>query len=130
MSETEDGFTEVSVDDSDDPTKQALFEFDVDLEPPLPPATAISNENFEDFAKDYQLDRHPLTRPAWLKLVRDGTAYTAYASSDGTAWQQVATATVPSASGTGDAGLVASAVNLNYPGQITTALFDSFSAQE
>ncbi|GAA4019954.1 GDSL-type esterase/lipase family protein [Streptomyces plumbiresistens] len=68
--------------------------------------------------------------PAWLKLVRDGTAYTAYASSDGTAWQQVATATVPSASGTGDAGLVASAVNLNYPGQITTALFDSFSSHE
>ncbi|MER7564789.1 GDSL-type esterase/lipase family protein [Streptomyces sp. NPDC097941] len=65
--------------------------------------------------------------PAWLKLTRDGTAYTAYASSDGTAWQQVATAAVPSASGTGDAGLVASAVNLDYPGQITTALFDSFS---
>ncbi|MEV0222129.1 GDSL-type esterase/lipase family protein [Streptomyces sp. NPDC050704] len=68
--------------------------------------------------------------PAWLKLVRDGAAYTAYASSDGTAWQQVATATVPSASGTGDAGLVASAVNLNYPGQITTALFDSFSTHQ
>ncbi|MEV7736455.1 GDSL-type esterase/lipase family protein [Streptomyces sp. NPDC088921] len=68
--------------------------------------------------------------PAWLKLVRDGTAYTAYASSDGTAWQQVATATVPSASGTGDAGLVASAVNLNYPDQITTALFDSFSTHD
>ncbi|WP_371569341.1 GDSL-type esterase/lipase family protein [Streptomyces canus] len=68
--------------------------------------------------------------PAWLKLVRDGTSYTAYASSDGTDWQQVATATVPSASGTGEAGLVASAVNLNYPGQITTALFDSFSTHE
>ncbi|MFJ8783798.1 GDSL-type esterase/lipase family protein [Streptomyces sp. NPDC102476] len=68
--------------------------------------------------------------PAWLKLVRDGTTYTAYASSDGTAWQQVATATVPSASGTGDAGMVASAVNLNYPGQITTALFDSFSTHD
>ncbi|WP_405958381.1 GDSL-type esterase/lipase family protein [Streptomyces phaeochromogenes] len=68
--------------------------------------------------------------PAWLKLVRDGTVYTAYASPDGTAWQQVATATVPSASGTGDAGMVASAVNLNYPGQITTALFDSFSTHE
>ncbi|WP_405563165.1 GDSL-type esterase/lipase family protein [Streptomyces phaeochromogenes] len=68
--------------------------------------------------------------PAWLKLVRDGTVYTAYASTDGTAWQQVATATVPSASGTGDAGMVASAVNLNYPGQITTALFDSFSTYE
>ncbi|MET7688963.1 GDSL-type esterase/lipase family protein [Streptomyces sp. NPDC005483] len=65
--------------------------------------------------------------PAWLKLVRDGTAYTAYASADGTAWQQVAAATVPSASGDGDAGLVASAVNLNYPGQTTTAVFDSFS---
>lgn len=68
--------------------------------------------------------------PAWLKLVRDGPVYTAYASPDGTAWQQVATATVPSASGTGDAGMVASAVNLNYPGQITTALFDSFSTHE
>ncbi|MEU6907922.1 GDSL-type esterase/lipase family protein [Streptomyces coeruleorubidus] len=65
--------------------------------------------------------------PAWLKLVRDGSTYTAYAGSDGTAWQQVATATVPSASGTGDAGMVASAVNLNYPGQTTTAVFDSFS---
>lgn len=28
----------------------------------------------------------------------------------------------------GDAGLVASAVTLNYPGQTTTAVFDSFSA--
>ncbi|MGW7688346.1 GDSL-type esterase/lipase family protein [Streptomyces asiaticus] len=65
--------------------------------------------------------------PAHLKLVRDGPVYTAYASADGTAWQQVGTATVPSASGSGDAGLVASAVNLNYPGQTTTAVFDSFS---
>ncbi|NGO43881.1 GDSL-type esterase/lipase family protein [Streptomyces ureilyticus] len=65
--------------------------------------------------------------PAWLKLVRDGVEYTAYASADGTAWQQVAAVTVPSASGDGDAGLVASAVNLNYPGQTTTAVFDSFS---
>ncbi|MET8275932.1 MULTISPECIES: GDSL-type esterase/lipase family protein [unclassified Streptomyces] len=68
--------------------------------------------------------------PAWLRLVRDGTAYTAYASADGTAWQQVATATVPSASGNGDAGMVASAVNLNYPGEITTAIFDSFSTNK
>ncbi|MDW6063885.1 GDSL-type esterase/lipase family protein [Streptomyces sp. FXJ1.4098] len=68
--------------------------------------------------------------PAWLRLVRDGTTYTAYASADGTAWQRVGTATVPSASGSGDAGLVASAVNLNYPGQTTTAVFDSFSVTE
>ncbi|MEE1832501.1 GDSL-type esterase/lipase family protein [Streptomyces sp. SP17KL33] len=68
--------------------------------------------------------------PAWLRLVRDGATYTAYASADGTAWQQVAAATVPSASGDGDVGMVASAVNLNYPGQITTAVFDSFSATQ
>lgn len=65
--------------------------------------------------------------PVWLKLVRSDTTYTAYASADGVAWQQVGTAAVPSANGTGDVGLVASAVNLNYPGQITTAVFDSFS---
>ncbi|MFJ1970210.1 GDSL-type esterase/lipase family protein [Streptomyces sp. NPDC087903] len=65
--------------------------------------------------------------PAWLKLVRDGTTYTAWASADRAAWQQVGSATVPSASGDGDAGMVASAVNLNYPGETTTAVFDSFS---
>ncbi|MFD8220748.1 GDSL-type esterase/lipase family protein [Streptomyces sp. NPDC059697] len=65
--------------------------------------------------------------PAWLKLVRDGSACTAYASTDGSAWQQIGTANVPSASGDGDAGLVASAVNLDHPGETTTAVFDSFS---
>ncbi|MET7451468.1 GDSL-type esterase/lipase family protein [Streptomyces sp. NPDC005574] len=65
--------------------------------------------------------------PAWLRLVRAGTTYTAYASADGVAWQQVAAATVPSAGGDGDAGLVASAVNLDHPGQTTTAVLDSFS---
>jgi hypothetical protein len=38
---------------------------------------------------------------------------------------------VPSAAGGGlDAGLVASAVNLDYPGQTTTAVFDSFSTTD
>ncbi|MGW1786459.1 GDSL-type esterase/lipase family protein, partial [Streptomyces sp. NPDC002143] len=69
--------------------------------------------------------------PAWLRLTRDGTAYTAYASTDGTAWQRIGTATVPSAADGGlDAGMVASAVNLNYPGQTTTAVFDSFSTTD
>ncbi|MFF3144946.1 hypothetical protein ACFVRU_25295, partial [Streptomyces sp. NPDC057927] len=62
-----------------------------------------------------------------LKLVRDGSACTAYASTDGSAWQQIGTANVPSVSGDGDAGLVASAVNLDHPGETTTAVFDSFS---
>ncbi|MFF7656155.1 GDSL-type esterase/lipase family protein [Streptomyces sp. NPDC007983] len=68
--------------------------------------------------------------PAWLKLVRDGTTYTAYASADGARWQQIGTATVASARGSGDAGLVASAVNLDYPGRTTTAVFDSFAITE
>ncbi|MEW2048771.1 GDSL-type esterase/lipase family protein [Streptomyces sp. NPDC005476] len=67
--------------------------------------------------------------PAWLRLTRDGTACTAYASADGTTWQRIGTATVPSTAGGGlDAGMVASAVNLDHPGQITTAVFDAFSA--
>jgi lysophospholipase L1-like esterase/virulence-associated protein VagC len=66
--------------------------------------------------------------PARLKLVRDGTAYTAYARTGTGAWQQIGTATVPSAAdGPLDAGMVASAVNLDHPGQRTTALLDSFS---
>ncbi len=66
-------------------------------------------------------------RPAWLKLTRAGTTYTAYSSTDGTDWRQVGTATVASASGPGHAGVVASAVNLNYPGQNTRAVFDNVS---
>ncbi|GAA2333152.1 hypothetical protein [Streptomyces violaceusniger] len=69
-------------------------------------------------------------QPAHLRLVRDGPAYTAYAGADGTAWQQVGTATVPSASGSGDAGLVAGAVDLNDPGRTTAAGFDSFTVAE
>lgn len=65
--------------------------------------------------------------PAHLKLTRDGTTYTAYASEDGSTWKQVGVAQVPSATGVGDAGMVASAVNLNYPGARTEAIFKGFS---
>jgi alpha-glucosidase (family GH31 glycosyl hydrolase) len=65
--------------------------------------------------------------PAYLKLTRDGATYTAYASKDGQTWNQVGTAQVPSASGTGDAGMVASAVNAYYPGQTVQAIFNGFS---
>jgi hypothetical protein len=65
--------------------------------------------------------------PAYLRLVRDATTYTAYASKDGTAWSTVGSATVPSASGTGDAGVIASAVNAYYPGERIQAVFDGFS---
>ncbi|MGW2640640.1 hypothetical protein [Streptomyces sp. NPDC001348] len=70
------------------------------------------------------------THPAWLRLVRDGTTYTAYSTTNGLAWNEIASATVPSASGALDAGVVASAVNLNYPGTTVRAVFDHFTVEE
>ncbi|WP_413804737.1 TIM-barrel domain-containing protein [Streptomyces sp. OE57] len=65
--------------------------------------------------------------PAYLKLTRDGATYTAYASKDSETWSKVGTAEVPSATGTGDAGMVASAANANYPGEDIEAIFSGFS---
>ncbi|MET7476984.1 TIM-barrel domain-containing protein [Streptomyces sp. NPDC005648] len=65
--------------------------------------------------------------PAHLRLVRDGTTYTAYTSKDGETWTTVGSAQVPSAAGSEDAGLVASAVNANYPGSTSEAVFKTFS---
>ncbi|MFI7502862.1 hypothetical protein ACIBVL_31185 [Streptomyces sp. NPDC049687] len=70
------------------------------------------------------------THPAWLRLVRSGTTYTAYSTTNGLAWNEIARATVPSASGALDAGVVASAVNLNYPGTTVRAVFDHFTVEE
>ena len=65
--------------------------------------------------------------PAYLKLTRDGATYTAYASKTARPGRQVGTAQVPSATGTGDAGMVASAANANYPGKNIEAIFSGFS---
>jgi hypothetical protein len=65
--------------------------------------------------------------PAYLKLTRDGTTYTAYASKDGQTWSLVGTAEVPSAAGTEDAGMVAGAANVNYPGENIEAVFSGFT---
>jgi hypothetical protein len=65
--------------------------------------------------------------PAHLKLVRDGTGYTAYASTDADTWTRIGAAEVPSAAGTGTAGMVASAVNANYPDATIEAVFSGFS---
>ncbi|MFJ9250651.1 hypothetical protein [Streptomyces sp. NPDC101776] len=70
------------------------------------------------------------THPAWLRLVRAGTTCTAYSTTDGLAWHEIARVTVPSASGALDAGVVASAVNLNYPGTTVRAVFDHFTVEE
>ncbi len=51
------------------------------------------------------------TTPAWLRLVRDGTSFTGLYSLDGVTWTVVGTATVPSATGTEDAGVFTTAHN-------------------
>jgi hypothetical protein len=68
--------------------------------------------------------------PARLRLVRDGTSYTAQLTTNGLAWTDIGHATVPSASGALDAGVVASAVNLNHPGTTVRAVFDHFTVEE
>ncbi|WP_344401622.1 hypothetical protein [Streptomyces longisporus] len=70
------------------------------------------------------------THPAWLRLIRSGTTYTAYSTTNGLAWNEIASVTVPSANGALDAGVVASAVNLNHPGTTVRAVFDQFTVEE
>ncbi|MEV5954758.1 hypothetical protein AB0M11_13455 [Streptomyces sp. NPDC051987] len=69
------------------------------------------------------------SHPCWLRLVRSGTTVTAYTTGNGLAWDEVGSATVPSAGGTGDAGVVASAVNTNYPGTTIRSVFDHFTVE-
>jgi alpha-glucosidase (family GH31 glycosyl hydrolase) len=71
----------------------------------------------------------PSRRPVWLRLTRDGTAYTGSISTDGQSWSEVGTVTVPSAAGAQDAGMGFSAVNLFYPGVEATGVFDAFAVQ-
>ncbi|MEE1832503.1 hypothetical protein [Streptomyces sp. SP17KL33] len=68
--------------------------------------------------------------PSWLRLVRSGTTYTAYSTTNLLSWTEVASVTVPSASGALDAGVVAGAVNTNYPGTTVRAVFDRFTVEE
>ena len=70
------------------------------------------------------------THPAWLRLIRSGTTYTAYSTTNGLAWNEIASVTVPSANGALDAGVVASAVNLNHPGTTVRAVFDHFTVEQ
>ncbi|GAA2251498.1 hypothetical protein GCM10010430_38200 [Kitasatospora cystarginea] len=46
--------------------------------------------------------------PSWLKLVRSGSTYTGYYSTDGTSWTQVGSATLPGVAATQDVGLFTS----------------------
>ncbi|MFK0296561.1 NEW3 domain-containing protein [Streptomyces sp. NPDC090442] len=46
--------------------------------------------------------------PSWLKLVRSGSSYTGYYSTDGTHWTQLATATLPGVTAAQDVGVFTS----------------------
>lgn len=62
--------------------------------------------------------------PVWLKLVKNGSTFTGYYSTDGTAWTLVGTATVPAQATTQDAGVF---VTSHVAGSPAQAVFDTFT---
>jgi alpha-galactosidase len=60
----------------------------------------------------------PDTTPVWLRLVRNGSTYTGYYSTDGTTWQQVGSETLPGQASTQDAGLFLSSHATGDPGLV------------
>jgi hypothetical protein len=67
----------------------------------------------------------PATGPLHLKLVRDGSVYTGYWSSDGADWHRIGNpVTVPGVSVTQDAGMIWTSHAATISG---TATFDSFA---
>ena len=68
----------------------------------------------------------PESLPVWLKLVKNGSTFTGYDSSDGTTWNTVGTATVPGQASTQDAGMFMLSHVSGTPGQVT---FQGFSVQ-
>jgi len=64
--------------------------------------------------------------PAWLKLERDGTTYTASYRTDGGDWKTIHSATIPSASETQDVGLFVTATNAYKHGTISKVIFADF----
>ncbi|WP_234444615.1 glycoside hydrolase family 27 protein [Streptomyces sp. NRRL F-525] len=62
--------------------------------------------------------------PSWLKLVRDGTSYSGYYSTDNATWNLVGTIDVPTAAATQDVGLTQTS---HASGTTGEADFDSFT---
>jgi hypothetical protein len=56
--------------------------------------------------------------PSWLKLVRSGTTYTGYYSTDDVHWNLVGTATVPSAAVTQDVGVAMTSHSADVTGEV------------
>jgi alpha-galactosidase len=66
----------------------------------------------------------PATVPVWLKLVRSGSTYTGYYSTDGTTWNSVGTANVAGQADTQDAGMF---VTSHVTGSPARVVFDGFT---
>jgi hypothetical protein len=64
------------------------------------------------------------TYPSWLKLVRDGTTYSGYYSTDDSTWNLVGTITLPTAAATQDVGLTSTS---HAPGTTGEVDFDDFT---
>ncbi|WP_308012086.1 NEW3 domain-containing protein [Actinacidiphila acidipaludis] len=64
------------------------------------------------------------TYPSWLKLVRHGTTYSGYYSTDDATWNLVGTITLPTAAATQDMGLTATSHAAGTTGETD---FDSFT---
>ncbi|MER6274385.1 NEW3 domain-containing protein [Streptomyces sp900105755] len=64
------------------------------------------------------------TYPSWLKLVRHGTTYSGYYSTDDATWNLVGTVTVPTAAATQDVGLTQTS---HASGTTGEADFDAFT---
>jgi hypothetical protein len=64
------------------------------------------------------------TYPSWLKLVRNGTTYSGYYSTDGSTWNLVGTVTVPTATASQDVGLTATSHAAGTTGEVD---FDGFT---
>ncbi|WP_345626358.1 NEW3 domain-containing protein [Rugosimonospora acidiphila] len=62
--------------------------------------------------------------PVWLKLIRNGSVYTGYYSTDGASWSLVGTADVPAQAATQDAGMFVTSHATGAPAQ---AVFNSFT---
>jgi alpha-galactosidase len=60
----------------------------------------------------------PDTTPVWLKLVRNGSTYTGYYSTDGTIWKEVGSETLSGQAATQDAGLFMSSHATGNPGLV------------
>jgi hypothetical protein len=130
----------VSLSGNDSPVSKSGLAIANDLSAPQKGGYAVLTMSAQygvEFMTDSDGDGHLDTwaggglsaHPVWLRLVRSGPTYTAYTGSDGVAWQQLATATVPSAGPGVDVGIVATAGNLNFPGTTIQAIFDHFTVE-